>query len=54
MKISYTKKYMFPQDLISLLKSRGLSIPDEQRAINYLTNIGYFRLSAYLYPLLKA
>jgi abortive infection bacteriophage resistance protein len=30
-----------------------LSIPDEQKAINYLANIGYFRLSAYLYPLLK-
>jgi abortive infection bacteriophage resistance protein len=44
---------MLPQDLIPLLRARGLSIPDEQRAIGYLTNIGYFRLSAYLYPLLK-
>jgi abortive infection bacteriophage resistance protein len=44
---------MLPLDLIPLLKNRGLSIPDEQRAISYLTNIGYFRLSAYLYPLLK-
>ena len=43
---------MLPQDLISLLKNRGLSFSDEQKAINYLTNIGYFRLSAYCYPLL--
>lgn len=43
---------MLLPDLISLLKNRGLSISDEQKAINYLTNIGYFRLSAYCYPLL--
>ena len=43
---------MLPQDLILLLKNRGLSIMDEQKAINYLANIGYFRLSAYCYPLL--
>jgi abortive infection bacteriophage resistance protein len=53
MKISYTKKCTLPKDLIPLLRNRGLSIPDEPRAISYLTNIGYFRLSAYLYPLLK-
>jgi abortive infection bacteriophage resistance protein len=53
MKISYSKTCKLPQDLIFLLKSRGLSILDEQRAISYLTNIGYFRLSAYMYPLLK-
>jgi abortive infection bacteriophage resistance protein len=49
----YTKKCTLPQELVTLLKSRGLAIHDEQKAINYLTNIGYFRLSAYLYPLLK-
>jgi abortive infection bacteriophage resistance protein len=53
MKINYTKTGMFPQDLILLLKNRGLSIPDEEKANNYLANIGYYRLSAYLYPLLK-
>jgi abortive infection bacteriophage resistance protein len=53
MKVSYTKTCTLPQDLIPLLKSRGLLISDEQKAINYLTNIGYFRLSAYCYPLLK-
>jgi abortive infection bacteriophage resistance protein len=44
---------MLPQDLILVLKNRGLAIPDEQKAISYLTNIGYYRLSAYCYPLLK-
>jgi len=53
MKVSYTKTCTLPQDLISVLKQRGLTILDEQKAISYLTNIGYFRLSAYLFPLLK-
>jgi len=53
MKINYTKTCTLPQDLIPLLKSRGLSIPDAHKAVNYLTNIGYYRLSAYCYPLLK-
>jgi abortive infection bacteriophage resistance protein len=53
MKTNYSKTCTLPRDLIPLLRNRGLSISDEQRAISYLTNIGYFRLSAYLYPLLK-
>ena len=53
MKISYSKTCTLPQDLIPLLKQRGLAISDEQRALGYLTNIGYFRLSSYFYPLLK-
>ena len=53
MKVSYTKSTTQPKDLIPLLKSRGLIISDEQKAINYLTNISYFRFSAYLYPLLE-
>jgi len=52
MKINYSKTCTLPQDFIPLLKSRGLIIADEQRAISYLSNIGYFRLSAYLHPLL--
>jgi abortive infection bacteriophage resistance protein len=53
MKINYSKTCTLPQDLIPLLKSRGLLIADEQKAVGYLTNIGYYRLSAYCYPLLK-
>ena len=44
---------MLPKDLIHLLKQRGLVILDDKKAVGYLTNIGYFRLSAYFYPLLK-
>ena len=53
MKVNFSKTCTLPQDLITLLKGRGLSISDEQKAISYLTNIGYYRLSAYCYPLLK-
>jgi abortive infection bacteriophage resistance protein len=53
MKINYSKTCTLPQNLILLLKSRGLIIPDEQRAVSHLINIGYFRLSAYLFPLLN-
>ena len=47
----YTKTCKLPEDLISLLKGRGLSFSDENQAIDYLSHIGYFRLSAYLRPL---
>jgi abortive infection bacteriophage resistance protein len=53
MKINYTKTCTLSQDLIPLLKNRGLAVSDEQKAISYLANIGYYRLSAYCYPLLK-
>ena len=43
MKVNYSKTCTLPQDLIPLLKSRGLLIPNEQKAISYLTNIGYFK-----------
>ncbi|MDR0907731.1 MAG: Abi family protein [Rikenellaceae bacterium] len=50
---NYTKQCTLPADLVPILKGRGLAINDEPLAVNYLTNIGYFRLSAYLRPLLK-
>jgi len=53
MKVSYTKGATRPKDLVTLLKSRGLIISDEKKAVSYLTNISYFRFSAYLHPLLK-
>jgi abortive infection bacteriophage resistance protein len=53
MKVPYPKHFTTSKDLISLLKSRGLNILNEQEAIDCLTNIGYYRLSAYCYPLLK-
>ncbi|GAB6119989.1 Abi family protein [Dysgonomonas termitidis] len=53
MTIPYAKHYQDVPDLVSLLRTRGLTINDEPKARNYLTNIGYFRLSAYFYPLLQ-
>lgn len=49
---AFTKGYSSPFDLVQLLKSRGLIITDEQRAEAYITNIGYYRLSAYMLPFL--
>ena len=49
----YTKQCTLPNDLIPILKGRGLSISNEPKAIAYLSSIGYYRLSAYCYPLLK-
>ena len=48
----YTKTYASPSQLVSLLRSRGLILGDETRVENYLRHIGYYRFSAYLYPLL--
>lgn len=51
--IPFGKSYSEPHDLVGLLKSRGLSIEDDDKAEHYLEYIGYYRLSAYMYPLLK-
>jgi len=51
-RILFNKTFVEAQELIELLKSRGLSFTDEQKAEQYLTHIGYYRLSAYMYPLL--
>ena len=49
----FMKHYMTEADLMALLKSRGLVISDEDKAVRYLESIGYYRLSAYMYPFLK-
>ena len=48
----YSKAYSSPAQLVSLLQSRGLLIENATRTENYLRHIGYYRFSAYLYPLL--
>ncbi|WP_031532848.1 MULTISPECIES: Abi family protein [unclassified Bacteroides] len=53
-RINFTKTYSNSADLVKLLKSRGMEINDEHKAEDYLENIGYYRLSAYMYPLLKS
>ena len=49
----FTKHYTTEADLVALLESRGLVISDEAKAVRYLESIGYYRLSAYMYPFLK-
>lgn len=53
MTIHFHKTYQSPADIVSLLQSRGLNIDNPERAEHYIRNIGYYRLSAYLYPLLQ-
>lgn len=52
-KIKYPKSYTAPNELVQLLQNRGLQILNTDRAKRYLYNIGYYRLSAYYYPLLE-
>ena len=51
-KIPFQKPYTSAHDLVSLLQSRGLTVSDTTKAESYLEYIGYYRLSAYMYPLL--
>ena len=51
--VPFGKTYKSASELVQLLKSRGLVIEDETRAERYLSNIGYYRLSAYMYPFLQ-
>jgi abortive infection bacteriophage resistance protein len=46
--MNFTKKPKTFLDQIALLKIRGLKIEDEARALHHLSNISYYRLSAYL------
>ena len=50
--IPFNKQFSSSVELVTLLRSRGLYI-EEQKAEDYLDNIGYYRLSAYMNPLLK-
>ena len=47
----FNKTNRTADDLIVVLKRKGLSIADEAKSINYIRNIGYYRLKAYFYPL---
>lgn len=49
----YTKPALDFQAQIELLKCRGLRIDDEKRAIRHLSNVSYYRLSAYMLPFKK-
>ena len=40
--IPFTKRFESSENLVDLLKSRGLQICDRNKAIQYLDNIGYY------------
>jgi abortive infection bacteriophage resistance protein len=47
---AYAKPYLTVAQQIARLTSRGLSVPDIAKAEEYLSRLGYYRLSAYWYP----
>ena len=49
--MKYNKTPLNSEQHLELLKSRGLIVNNEQRAIKYLENIGYFRLTGYMFHL---
>lgn len=52
-RVPFQKPYTTSRDLVNLLQSRGLIVDDTAKAERYLEFIGYYRLSAYMYPLLQ-
>ena len=52
-RVPFQKQYTNAHDLVRLLQSRGLTVTDTVKAESYLEYIGYYRLSAYMYPLLQ-
>lgn len=48
----YGKTHSSPHQLVELLKSRELKIDNAENAERTLQQIGYYRFSVYLFPLL--
>ena len=51
--MNYTKQPLDYADIISMLKSRGLVISDENKALESLRRVSYFRLANYFHPMEK-
>lgn len=51
--VSYNKPHLAYPQQVELLVDRGMLVADQEKAINYLEGIGYYRLSAYWYPFRK-
>ena len=49
----YTKVALTIDEQIGLLEGRGLDIPDTDRTARHLSNISYYRMSAYMVPFRK-
>ena len=52
-KVTYSEPPLTYKDQLQRLKSRGLTVDSDSKAIHLLERISYFRLSTYWYPLLK-
>ncbi len=52
-RIHFNKTFKNHKELVNLLQSRGLFVQNPSRTEHYIQSIGYYRLSAYLYPFLK-
>lgn len=50
MTFQVSKTWLDFQDQLDLLKQRGLVVDGNDQALHALKNIGYYRLSGYLYP----
>lgn len=50
LKKPYLKPHLTVEKQIDLLKSRGLAIQDEIECQDVLSQVGYYRIAAYLYP----
>ena len=51
--IPYTKQLISFEEQVDLLKDRGMSVENEDKAVHVLQNVSYYRLSGYWYPLLE-
>ena len=51
--IPYNKPSLTFQEQLELLRSRGLIVNDEPKALHLLESLSYYRLSGYWYPLLE-
>lgn len=49
--MSYTKLPLDTPDIIDTLKARGLTIDNENRAMEFLSHVSYFRFATYLRPM---
>lgn len=49
-KIPYTKQAKSLDEQINILRSRNVIIKDEEKAKEYLSDIGYYRLGFYAFP----
>jgi len=52
-KILYKKPFLSYPEQLQLLKDRGLSIENDERALHLLEYVSYYRLSAYWHPFLE-